>query len=157
MLNIKVISVGKIKETYLREAINEYSKKLSKQINIDVIETKDEATKENASEKEINIVLEKEAERILKNIKDGSYIISLCIEGKCISSGEFAKVLKECEASGKNDITFIIGGSLGLANKIKKNSNLKLSFSKMTFPHQLMRLILIEQLYKIIICDMLDY
>lgn len=138
---IKIITVGAIKEKYLRDAIDEYTKRLRKFTNLEIIELKDE----NLNEIEKNKI--KEAERIKKRIDKKDYIITLEIEGKQLSSEEFSKKIENTLIESSN-ITFIIGGSYGLADEIKSLSNFKLSFSKMTFPHQLFRVILLEQIYR---------
>ena len=138
---IKIITVGYVKETYLREAIDEYKKRLSKYTNLEIIEVKDEGL----VEPEKAILLEEE--KIEKNIGDRDYIITLEIEGKEYTSEEFAEKLRIIEMENSN-ITFIIGGSYGLSNKIKEKAKTHLSFSKMTFPHQLFRVILLEQIYR---------
>ena len=147
-MNITIICVGKIKEKYLTDAIKEYSKRLSKYCKLNIIEVADEKTDENASDNLNEIVKDKEGERILKNIKDNSYIITLEIGGKMLSSEELASKIDEITMFENSNITFIIGGSLGLSKNISNISNYKLSFSKMTFPHQLMRVILLEQIYR---------
>lgn len=147
-MNITIICVGKIKEKYLTDAIKEYSKRLSKYCKLNIIEVADEKTDENTSDNLNEIVKDKEGERILKNIKDNSYIITLEIGGKMLSSEELAGKIDEITMFENSNITFIIGGSLGLSKNISNISNYKLSFSKMTFPHQLMRVILLEQIYR---------
>lgn len=147
-MKIRIICVGKIKETFFKEAIAEYSKRIGKFASFEITELPDEKTDEKASEKENQIVLEKEGERILSCIKTGEYVISLCIEGKKYSSTDFANKLSSIFVGGYNTIDFIIGGSLGLSNAVKSRSDLKMSFSDMTFPHQLMRVILSEQIYR---------
>ena len=147
-MNITIIGVGKIKEKFMQEGIKEYSKRLSRYCKLKIIEVTDESTPENLSEKEIEIIKEKEEKRILSKISNNSYIISLDIKGKNFSSEEFSKKIEDITLGGTNDITFIIGGSLGLSEEILNKSNFKLSFSKMTFPHQLMRMILLEQIYR---------
>lgn len=134
---IKIICVGKIKEKYLRDAICEYEKRLSKYTKMDIIEVPDQ----------VNNVLEKEKDLIMKHINPKDYIITLEIEGQNITSLELAKKLDKIYITNSN-ITFIIGGSYGLHNDIKKLSNYALSFSKMTFPHQLFRVLLLEQIYR---------
>lgn len=138
---IKIITVGKLKEKYLIDAVEEYKKRLSKYTKIEIIEVKDESSYEEDKNKE------KEAENIIKYIGDKDFIITLEIDGKEISSVEFASKIENIFNINSN-ITFIIGGSYGLSNRIKKLSNYKLSFSKMTFPHQLFRVILLEQIYR---------
>lgn len=138
---IKIITVGKLKERYLIDAVEEYKKRLNKYTKIEIIEVKDESSYEEDKNKE------KEAENIIKYINDKDFIITMEIEGKEISSTEFASKIENIFNENSN-ITFIIGGSYGLSNRIKELSNYKLSFSKMTFPHQLFRVILLEQLYR---------
>lgn len=147
-MKITLICVGKIKESYLNDAIKEYSKRLSKYCKLEIIEVADEKTDENASDSYNEQVKDKEGERILKHIKDGSYVITLEILGKMLSSTELADKMAWTGLNGFSHITFIIGGSLGLSDMVSKRSDLKLSFSKMTFPHQLMRVILLEQIYR---------
>ena len=138
---IKIITVGKLKERYLIDAVEEYKKRLNKYTKIEIIEVKDESSYEEDKNKE------KEAENIIKYINDKDFIITMEIEGKEISSTEFASKIENIFNINSN-ITFIIGGSYVLSNRIKELSNYKLSFSKMTFPHQLFRVILLEQLYR---------
>ena len=138
---IKIITVGSIKEKYLKDAIEEYTKRLSKYTNIEIIEVKDEGLVEPA--KAINL----EEEKILKHINDKDYIITLEIEGRQLSSEEFADKLDRIQLESST-ITFIIGGSYGLSKNIKDKSRLHLSFSKMNFPHQLFRVLLLEQIYR---------
>lgn len=147
-MNIRVVAVGKIKEKYIQEGIKEFSKRLSRYCTLDIIEIDDEKAPENLSDKEMDIVKKKEGERILSKIPQNSFIISLEIEGKQLSSEDLSKKIDDLMINGANDITFIIGGSLGLSDEVRNKSNFKLSFSKMTFPHQLMRLILLEQVYR---------
>lgn len=138
---IKIITVGSIKEKYLKDAIEEYTKRLSKYTNLEIIEVKDEGL----VEKQKTLILEEE--KILKHINDRDYIITLEIEGKELTSEEFAKKIDKISFETSN-ITFIIGGSYGLSDNIKRKSRWHLSFSKMTFPHQLFRVILLEQIYR---------
>ena len=137
---IKIITVGKVKEKYLIDAINEYLKRLSKYTKINLIEVPDENF-------DITKTLETEKKSILKYVSEKDYIITMEIEGKELSSIEFARKIDEIQINNSN-ICFIIGGSYGISDEIKKMSNFKLSFSKMTFPHQLFRLILLEQIYR---------
>lgn len=148
MIRINVISVGKIKEKYLKLGIDEFSKRLSKYCKLEITELTDEKAPENLSEKEVEIIKNKEGEKILNSIKGGSFVVSLAIEGKKLSSVEFAKEIEKITVSGSSHITFIIGGSMGLSDEVLRSSNMLLSFSNMTFPHQLMRLILLEQVYR---------
>lgn len=147
-MTIDIICIGKIKEAFMRDAIEEYTKRISKFARINIIELKDEKTPDNASENESNNIKEKEAERIMKYVSRDAYIFTLCIEGKGRTSEEFSENITNVELKYGSHIQFIIGGSLGLADSIKALSNDKLSFSKMTFPHQLMRVILLEQIYR---------
>jgi len=147
-MNITVISVGKLKEKYLKEAIEEYSKRLQRYCKISLIELQDEKTPDNASEKEELQIKAKEGEAILKNIKENSFIIALDLKGKMISSEEFSSYIEDLGVNGKSDIVFIIGGSLGLSQEVLNRANYKLCFSKMTFPHQLFRVMLLEQIYR---------
>lgn len=147
-MNIRLITVGKIKEKYIQEGIKEYSKRLSRYCSLEIIEIDDEKAPENLSVKEMEIVKEKEGERILAKIPQSSFVISLVIQGKQLSSEELAEKIDTLMVEGVSDISFIIGGSLGLSNEVINRSNFKLSFSKMTFPHQLMRMILLEQVYR---------
>jgi len=137
---IRIICVGKIKEKYFTDAIKEYQKRLSKYTKLEIIELPD-------FDSDINTILKKESELILKQIKDKSYIITLEIDGNELSSVELSKKMDNI-FNTNSDITFIIGGSYGLSDEVKKISNYKLSFSKMTFPHQLFRIILLEQIYR---------
>jgi 23S rRNA (pseudouridine1915-N3)-methyltransferase len=147
-MQIKVITVGKLKEKYLVNAVAEYSKRLSAYCKLSFVEVNDEKTKENVSQKEIDIVKDKEGERILSKIKQDEYVITLEIEGKQITSEDLASQLEKITTYHSSKITFVIGGSLGLSGAVSKRSNFKLSFSKMTFPHQLMKVILLEQVYR---------
>ena len=147
-MNIRIIAVGKVKEKYIQEGIKEFTKRLTRYCTLDIIEIDDEKAPENLSEKEMEIVKTKEGERILSKIPQNAFIISLEIEGKQLSSEELSKMIDDLMVNGINDICFIIGGSLGLSADVRNRSNYKRSFSKMTFPHQLMRLILLEQVYR---------
>ena len=147
-MNISVISVGKLKEKYLKLGIEEFSKRLSKYCKLDLIELEDEKCPENLSEKDMEIVKNKEGQRILSKIKNNSYVIALAIDGKKLSSEELADTISKLAVRGNSHITFIIGGSLGLSDEVLSRADYKLSFSKMTFPHQLMKLILLEQVYR---------
>lgn len=147
-MKITLITVGKIKETYLKDAIAEYSKRLGKYCKLEIVEVADEKTPDNASETVENMIRAKEAERILKYLKDDAYIITLEIHGKQLTSEELADKIEKLGVQGNSHIIFIIGGSIGLGEEVLKKSNYALSFSKMTFPHQLMRVILLEQIYR---------
>lgn len=147
-MKITLITVGKIKEKYLKDAIAEYSKRLSKYCKLEIVEVADEKTPDQASAVVEDGIREKEGERILKYIKEDAYVITLEIGGKMLTSEELAKEIDTLGIQGKSHIIFIIGGSIGLGKNILKRSNYALSFSKMTFPHQLMRVILLEQIYR---------
>ncbi|WP_352420458.1 23S rRNA (pseudouridine(1915)-N(3))-methyltransferase RlmH [Proteiniborus sp.] len=147
-MKIRIVSVGRIKEKFIQEGIKEYSKRLSRYCNLEIIEVDDEKAPENLSHKEMEQIKDKEGEKILSKIPINSYIISLAIEGKNLSSEELSEKIESLMIEGTNEITFIIGGSLGLSKEVLQKSNFKLSFSKMTFPHQLMRVILLEQIYR---------
>jgi 23S rRNA (pseudouridine1915-N3)-methyltransferase len=147
-VNITVISVGKLKEKYLKQGIDEYVKRLSGYAKVEIIEVPDEKAPENLSDQEIEQVKQKEGERILAKISDDTYVIALAIEGKMKSSEELAESLDKLATYGKSKIAFVIGGSLGLSKQVMRRADEALSFSKMTFPHQLMRLILLEQVYR---------
>ena len=147
-MKITVITVGKIKEKYLKDAIAEYSKRLSKYCKLEIIEVADEKTPDNASEVVEDSIRSKEAERILKYVKDDAYVITLEIGGKQLSSEELADKIDKLGIQGTSHIIFIIGGSIGLGKEVLNKSNYALGFSKMTFPHQLMRVILLEQVYR---------
>jgi 23S rRNA (pseudouridine1915-N3)-methyltransferase len=147
-VNISIITVGKLKEKYLRLGIDEYLKRLSAYAKVEVIEVADEKAPEELSELEMLQVKQKEGERILTKINQDTYVIILAIQGKLASSEELAVSLDKLATYGKSKIAFVIGGSLGLSEEVLKRSNEQLSFSRMTFPHQLMRLILVEQIYR---------
>lgn len=147
-MNIKIITVGKIKEKYLKLGIEEFLKRLSKYCKLEIIEIDDEKAPENLSDKEMENIKVKEGNKILSNIKDNAYVMALAIDGKNLSSEELADKINNLSIMGKSNIVFIIGGSLGLSKEVLNRADFKLSFSKMTFPHQLMRLILLEQIYR---------
>ena len=147
-MKISLITVGKIKEKYLKDAIAEYSKRLSRYCKLDIIEVTDEKTPDHASESVEDAIRSKEAERIQKYIKEDAYIITLEIGGKQLASEELAEKIDKLGIQGVSHIIFIIGGSIGLGREVLSKSDYALSFSKMTFPHQLMRVILLEQIYR---------
>lgn len=147
-MKVTLITVGKIKEKFYSQAIDEYSKRLSRYCRLNIIEVADEKTIENATDVEKDNIKLKEAERIKKHIEKDSFVITLEIEGKMSDSVEFAKRIENLCVSGNSNIVFIIGGSLGLHKSVTSMSDYSLSFSKMTFPHQLMRVILLEQIYR---------
>lgn len=148
IMKITIIAVGKLKEKYWKQAIAEYEKRLSTYTKIDIIEVPDEKAPETMSDKEIEQVKEKEGQRILAKVKPQSTVITLEIQGKMLSSEGLAKELDQRMTQGASDFTFIIGGSNGLHQDVMKRSNFALSFSKMTFPHQMMRVVLLEQVYR---------
>lgn len=148
-MKIKIIAVGKIKEKFYKQALEEYLKRMTSYNDIEIIEVPDQPAGENLSEKEIEQVKEKEGEKILKKIKESDYVVSLEILGKQKTSEEFADFIKEEMQEGNGrDLVFIIGGSNGLSKQVNQRANQKQSFSKMTYPHQLMRVILTEQIYR---------
>lgn len=147
-MKIKVITVGKLKEKYLKDGIAEYSKRISRFAKLEMIELADEKTPDKASELENQKILEIEGQRILSKVGDRDFVIALAIEGKTFSSEEFSKQLEEASIKGFSTLTFIIGGSLGLSQGVKKRANLSVSFGPLTLPHQLMRLVLVEQIYR---------
>ncbi|WBY48982.1 23S rRNA (pseudouridine(1915)-N(3))-methyltransferase RlmH [Latilactobacillus curvatus] len=147
-MNIKVITVGKLKEKYLKAGIAEYAKRLSKFCKFEMIEVADEKAPESLSNAEMTNVKDKEGERILNKIKDKEHVIVLAIQGKERASEEFAQEIQDLATYGKSDITFVIGGSLGTSDAVNKRANDALSFGKLTLPHQLMRLVLTEQIYR---------
>lgn len=147
-MQITIITVGKLKEKYLKEGIDEYSKRLSSYCKLQVIEVSDEKAPEELSATEMEQVKRKEGERILAHIKQDQYLIALAIEGSMWSSEKLSSELDRLATYGKSQVAFVIGGSLGLADTVLKRADAQLSFSKMTFPHQLMRLVLVEQIYR---------
>lgn len=147
-MNISIISVGKLKEKYLKMGMDEYVKRLSGYAKIELIEVPDEKAPEELSEAEMELVKKKEGERILSKIPDGTYVYALAIEGKMKTSEEFAEGLEKLMTYGTSKIAFVIGGSLGLHKDVLNRADEKISFGRMTFPHQLMRLILLEQIYR---------
>ena len=147
-MRITFITVGKLKEKYIKAAVDEYSKRLSKYAKFNIIEVADEPTREKISKAEEQIILREEGERILKCIKESGYIIATAISGVQLDSVEFAGKITKLSVDGYSHIYFIIGGSLGLSPEVTKKSDFLLSFSSMTFPHQLMRVILAEQVYR---------
>ena len=147
-MNISIVTVGKLKEKYLKQGIDEYLKRLSAYAKVEIMEVADEKAPEELSDLEMVQVKQKEGERILAKISQDTYVIALAINGKLQSSEELADSLDKLATYGKSKIAFVIGGSLGLSEEVLKRSNEQLSFSRMTFPHQLMRLILVEQVYR---------
>ena len=147
-MKIKIVTVGKLKEKYLKDGIAEYSKRISRFAKLEMIELADEKTPDKASEIENQKILETEGARILSKIGERDFVLVLAIEGKTFSSEEFSKQLEEASIKGYSTLTFIIGGSLGLAPSVKNRANLSISFGRLTLPHQLMRLVLVEQIYR---------
>ncbi|PLA76821.1 23S rRNA (pseudouridine(1915)-N(3))-methyltransferase RlmH [Ligilactobacillus agilis] len=147
-MNIKIIGVGKLKEKYLKHGIAEYAKRLGKFCKFEIVEVPDEKAPEKLSAAEMEGVKEKEGERILAKIRDKEYVYALAIEGKERSSEEFAQEIAQLTTYGRSDITFVIGGSLGLSPAVLKRAETKISFGRFTLPHQLMRLVLSEQIYR---------
>ena len=147
-MKITICCVGKIKEKFYSQAIEEYSKRLSKYCKLEIKEAADEKTPDSASDTVNRMIKEKEGDRLLSFIKDDSYVIALAIDGKMLDSVELSEKIDNLMLSGKSDIVFVIGGSLGLDKRVLDRADYKLSFSKMTFPHQLMRVVLLEQIYR---------
>lgn len=147
-MQIDIICVGKVKEQYLRDAIAEYSKRLGRYCKLNILEVADEKTPEHASEGVERQIKAKEGERIAKHIRPGAYVIALAIDGQQVTSEGFARKIDQLGIQGVSHIQFVIGGSIGMDDAILRQANYKLSFSKMTFPHQLMRVILLEQVYR---------
>ncbi len=147
-MKITICCVGKIKEKFYSQAIEEYSKRLSKYCKLEIKEAADEKTPDSASDTVNRMIKEKEGDRLLSFIKDDSYVIALAIDGKMLDSVELSEKIDNLMLSGNSDIVFVIGGSLGLDKRVLDRADYKLSFSKMTFPHQLMRVILLEQIYR---------
>lgn len=147
-MKIKIVTVGKLKEKYLKDGIAEYTKRISRFAKLEMIELTDEKTPDKASELENQKILETEGERILSKVRERDFVVVLAIEGKTLSSEEFSKQLEQASIKGYSTLTFIIGGSLGLAPVVKNRANLSVSFGRLTLPHQLMRLVLVEQIYR---------
>lgn len=147
-MKIKIVTVGKLKKKYLKDGIAEYSKRISRFAKLEMIELADEKTPDKASEIENQKILETEGARILSKVGERDFVLVLAIEGKTFSSEEFSKQLEEASIKGYSTLTFIIGGSLGLAPSVKNRANLSVSFGRLTLPHQLMRLVLVEQIYR---------
>lgn len=147
-MKITILCVGKIKEKFYRDALAEYEKRLSRYCKLEIIEVADEKTPDNASELVEKQIKDKEAERMEKYLTTDAYVIALAIEGKQLDSVELSEKIERLGISGTSHIIFVIGGSLGIADSILKRADYLLSFSKMTFPHQLMRVVLLEQVYR---------
>ncbi|HIS45956.1 MAG TPA: 23S rRNA (pseudouridine(1915)-N(3))-methyltransferase RlmH [Candidatus Scybalocola faecigallinarum] len=147
-MKITLLTVGKVKEKFYVQAIDEFSKRLSRYCRLEIVEVADEKTPDGASDTMTAQILKKEGERLMKNIRDDAYVIALAINGQMLSSEQFAQKIDQLGIGGTSHIQFIIGGSLGLSPQVLSRADAKLSFSKMTFPHQLMRVILLEQIYR---------
>ncbi len=147
MIKVTIIALSKLKEKYLKDASDEYLKRLSRYCKLQVVEIEPERLNDNPSQNEINSALEKEAQAVFKRIPESSYVAAMCIEGKKLSSENFAKTLSSAQFSS-GGMTFIIGSSYGLADSVKKRADIRLSVSDMTFPHQLFRIMLLEQIYR---------
>lgn len=147
-MKIRIVCVGKIKEKYLKDGIAEYAKRLSRFCTFEVCELPDIKIPDNPSQAECEKLLRDEGDSILKHLGKDSYVITLCVEGKAMSSEELAQKIASVTLMGRSNVDFVIGGSLGLSDEVKRRSDLRLSFSSFTFPHQLMRLILSEQIYR---------
>ncbi len=148
MIKIKIIALGKLKEKYLREAVEEYSKRLSAYAKLEIIEIEPERLPDDPSDLQIEAALKSEAEKIMKKIESDSFTAAMCIEGKQMESTEFSRLLVDKMNFGTGVFNFIIGSSCGLHESVKQRADLKFSFSKMTFPHQLFRIMLLEQIYR---------
>ena len=147
-MNITIVCIGKLKERYWSEAVLEYSKRLSRYCSLEIDELKEEKLPDNASKAEEEQVVVAEGKRLLKRIPDTAYVVTLEIKGKELTSEALAGKIGDLGLEGKSDLVFVIGGSLGLSAEVSERSDFKLSFSKMTFPHQMMRVILLEQVYR---------
>ena len=148
MLNITIIAIGKLKEQYLRDASAEYQKRLSTLCKLNIVELNPEKLSDNPSAKEIENALNNEAKKIIEKIPKGAKVYSMCIEGKQRTSEELSREIDNLAIEGVSNIVFIIGGSFGLSDEVKASSSFRLSMSKMTFPHQIARIMLLEQIYR---------
>lgn len=147
-MTVKIICCGKLKESYLIETVNDYKKRLSRFVSVEIIEVADEKIPENASAAEEAIALNREGERILSKIQPSDYVIAMAIQGSMYTSESFSEHIRTLFDSGKNTLVFLIGGSLGLSDAVYKRANEKISLSKMTFPHRIARILILEQLYR---------
>lgn len=147
-MKITILCVGKLKEKFMQSAVKEYQKRLSRYVRLEIFEVADEKTPDSASEKEEIQIRDREGERLFKHIKKDDYVIALAIDGKMYDSVSFSRKIDRYGISGRTNVVFIIGGSLGLSGDVLERADEKISFSKMTFPHQLMRVILLEQIYR---------
>lgn len=148
MYSVNIICVGKLKENYLKQACEEYIKRLKAFCKLNIIELSEHKSCDNPSDSEIKIVLQNEGKNIISKLSNNSYVIAMCIEGKIISSEQLAEQISQVGVMGKSNIDFVIGGSYGLSDDVKTLSNFKLSMSEMTFPHQLARVMVLEQIYR---------
>ncbi|NLI11454.1 23S rRNA (pseudouridine(1915)-N(3))-methyltransferase RlmH [Pelotomaculum propionicicum] len=148
MFHVTILAVGRLKEKYLTEAAGEYLKRLSAYARVEVVEVSDESFAESLSPLDLAKIKEREGERLLKRLRQGTFMIALDLRGKQFSSEEMAGILGRKALGGQGDLTFIIGGALGLSKNVLERADLRISFSRMTFPHQLMRVILLEQIYR---------
>ncbi len=147
-MKITILTVGRVKEKFYQEAIREFEKRLGRYCTLQIIETADEKTPDQASAREMELIKDKEGERLLKHLHDDMYVIALAIEGEQLSSRQLAAKMNQLFVSGNSHLCFVIGGSLGLSGQVLKRAQYQLSFSAMTFPHQLMRVIALEQIYR---------
>ena len=148
-MKITMITVGKLKEKYWLQAVDEYKKRISKYAKIELIEVNDEKEPNNAGEKDIELIKNKEAEKILTKIKDNQHVVTLEIHGKTFNSEKFAKEYQRWMNTGKSDVVFVIGGSNGLGEAVKKRSDQEISFGALTYPHQMMKVMLMEQIFRV--------
>ena len=147
-MKITVVAVGKIKEKFFADAVSEYRKRLGRYCKLEILQVADEKTPDGAGEALEKQIKDREGERLLSHIRDGEYVFALAIEGKMMSSEEMAQKMERLGVEGRSQVVFVIGGSLGLSEAVLRRADEHLSFSKMTFPHQLMRVILLEQIYR---------
>ncbi len=146
-MNVTIICIGKLKEKFYTDAVSEYSKRIKRFASLNIIELPDESIPQNSSEKQNEKIKQREGERILAKLKPSSFVVSMCIEGSAVSSEELAGTLKKA-AMYPGNIVFVIGGSLGLSDEVKRRSDMRMSFGRITLPHQLMRVVLAEQIYR---------
>lgn len=147
-MNIRIIAIGKLKEKYWQDAVQEYAKRLSAYCRLEIVELKESPLRANPSAAEEEAVKREEGQEILRRIRREDYVITLEIKGKTMSSVQLAEKLERLGLEGRSEVAFVIGGSLGLSEEVSRRADLKLSFSAMTFPHQMMRVILLEQIYR---------
>ena len=147
-MKIDILCVGKVKESFYRDALKEYTKRLSRYCNMNIIEVPDEKTPDKASENEELLIKQKEGKKLIEHISDNAFVVTLEIKGEMLTSEQLASKLEKLATTGVSHMQFVIGGSLGLSDEVIRRADMHLSFSKMTFPHQLMRVILLEQIYR---------